>query len=593
MAKSSARTIRAGSAFVEITTDDSKLAQGLARAQKRLESFGASVTAVGTRVAAVGSAVVTAFTAAATQFSSWGDQLDKMSARTGVSVESLSQLAYAADQSGTSIDALGQALFRMRRRVANAATGSGPAVRAIEALGLSAEELTKLPVEEQFLTIADALQNVGNESLAAQYGFEILGDNFRALQPLLAGGRKGLEAYMKRADELNLTMTREQATAAAELNDAWGTLRDSMKAATVQIGAAVAPQMTGLADRITELVQRGIAWIKQNGDMLVGLLKLSAQVAVVGTALVALGKGISIVGTLVGTLATLAKTATVVTTAIGAMTAAKAAALASTATLAGAVGALVAALGLAAASYARARAQSVSFGEAVRRNVRDLTGLQSAADRHAEATRELSNARLEQRRLQSALDSAETPEDELRITKAIMQNLQAQARQRAAIAALEGKTDDVQQQRILEQFRELNERRKELQKLVDASRVGVDGEAGDVSIDSSAILQEFERLASRLGEIITAGVTAGIEDAGPNIERDIARYQAQIGDVSGAIDAFRADAQSRFSFGASAIQSLESGPSAAEQETAKHAAESARLLKRIERQGRTPAFVLA
>ena len=47
----SAQAIRAGAAYVELYTKDSRLVRGLARASKRLQAFGASVRAMGLKVA--------------------------------------------------------------------------------------------------------------------------------------------------------------------------------------------------------------------------------------------------------------------------------------------------------------------------------------------------------------------------------------------------------------------------------------------------------------------------------------------------------------------------------------------------------------
>src|SRR5690606_28423232 len=108
--------------------------------------------------AAAGAAITGPMVAAAKQFASAGDSLHKMSARTGASAQSLSELGFAAEQSGSNVDALGSAMFRMRRRIANASTGAGPAVRALRDLGLEAGKLTQLPVDEQLGVIADALK---------------------------------------------------------------------------------------------------------------------------------------------------------------------------------------------------------------------------------------------------------------------------------------------------------------------------------------------------------------------------------------------------------------------------------------------------
>lgn len=300
---SKAGGIRAGRAFVELFADDKKLVRGLKAAQKRLQAFGASIRAIGARMFAAGASIAAPLTGALTVFAQVGDSLDKMSARTGVSVEALSELGFAAEQSGASLEAVGSALFRMRRRVANAATASGPAVRAIKELGLSAEELTRLSPEDQFLTIADRLKQVKNESLAAQYAFEIFGDGAKSLLPMLAEGADGIEALRQQAREFGLTVSTEDATAAAAFTDALSILTKTMKSALLAIGSALAPMMTNLAERIARVVKTAVDWIRRNQELVLGVFKVAVAVMAGGAALIALGTAIGVTGAALGAIA--------------------------------------------------------------------------------------------------------------------------------------------------------------------------------------------------------------------------------------------------------------------------------------------------
>jgi hypothetical protein len=98
-----------------------------------------------------------------------------------------------------------------------------------------------LPVEQQFDQIVRALAGVENESLRAQYAFEILGDGAKALMPLLNQGADGIEAFRKQARDLGITISDDDAASAAALADAWDILKRSLSAVTIQLGAALAP----------------------------------------------------------------------------------------------------------------------------------------------------------------------------------------------------------------------------------------------------------------------------------------------------------------------------------------------------------------
>src|SRR5512133_3006131 len=108
-----ANGIRAGRAFVELFADDSKLARGLKNAQKKLEAFGSGIRHIGTRMMAAGGAVTAPLVAAAKAWADAGANLALMSARTGIGVEALSALSYAAEVTGTSLEDMETGLRKM------------------------------------------------------------------------------------------------------------------------------------------------------------------------------------------------------------------------------------------------------------------------------------------------------------------------------------------------------------------------------------------------------------------------------------------------------------------------------------------------
>lgn len=289
------QAIRAGAAYIELTTRDSKLVKGLQSASQKLKAFSASVGAMGRKFTATGWDI-------AKQFAAMGANLSDMSQRTGVSAQALSELGFAAEMSGSNLEQLGGALFRMRRRIANAATGSGPAVRAIRDLGIAARKLTQLPVEQQFDQIVRSLAGVKNESLRAQYAFEIFGDQAKALMPLLNQGADGIEALRKQARDLGIAISDEDAAAAAALASAWDVLRKPLLAVRIQLGAALAPLLTEIIGRATKFITVIANWVKQNKSLVATIFKIATAVIGAGVALIALGGIISGLGAGIGAI---------------------------------------------------------------------------------------------------------------------------------------------------------------------------------------------------------------------------------------------------------------------------------------------------
>ena len=155
-----AGSIRAGRAYIELGANDSQLQAALQRASARMHAFGARVAQIGQRMAAAGAAGLAGFGAAANQFANVGEQLYRMSQRTGASVEALSGLRYAASQVGTDLETVEGAMRGVQQAIVQAGQGSAEAQDKFLRLGLRARDLAKLQPQEQFLAIVQQLSRI-------------------------------------------------------------------------------------------------------------------------------------------------------------------------------------------------------------------------------------------------------------------------------------------------------------------------------------------------------------------------------------------------------------------------------------------------
>jgi hypothetical protein len=301
----SAQGIRAGAAYVELYTKDNRLVKGLAAAAQKLKAFGASLMGIGTQMAGLGVALLTPFLGAAKVFADMGSDLVDMSQRTGVTVEALSELGFAAGQSGADMETLEGGLRRMQKLIVEAAGGSAEARQALQRLGLTVADLKALSLDEQFKLIADKLSAIENPTLRAALAMDIFGKSGTRLLPLLSGGAKGIEELQEQARELGLTISTEDAQAAEAFGDAIDTLWKVLKKAVFTIGSALAPSLKDLAEWITRTVKNISDWIGQNKDLVVTIFQIAAAVLAGGLALIALGAAFSAIGAAIGAVVTI------------------------------------------------------------------------------------------------------------------------------------------------------------------------------------------------------------------------------------------------------------------------------------------------
>lgn len=187
-------------------------------------------------------------------FVGFGDEMDKMSRRTGFAVETLSAFSHAAGQCGTDLGTVEGAIRGFQSVLGDAANGSKDAAEKFERIGLNVAELVDLAPEEQFRRIMRAVASVENPTLRAAAAMEIFGDAGAQLGPMINGGADALDAYLKEAEEAGVVMSGEQAASAAALSDAFGRLKASFQGLSLTLAEKLVPSVRQGMDAFAKIV---------------------------------------------------------------------------------------------------------------------------------------------------------------------------------------------------------------------------------------------------------------------------------------------------------------------------------------------------
>ena len=254
----SSRAIEAARAFVKIFVDDTPLKRGLATLTTRLAGAAKGVAGIaaslGTAAVAGGiGLIVSGMSAAAAsvwRFSEAAAGIDDIAQRTGASAESLSQLRYAAEQSGANLEAVEKGMRKLGDVTTQAAGGSKSAAAALASVGLSAEQLLAMPVEDRFLAVAQGISQIQDPAAQASVAMDLLGKSGADLVPMMADGAGGIRALMAEADKLGMTISGEQAKAAAAFDDKWQGLVATLRNASNIIAVAVLPYLSQMIDMV-------------------------------------------------------------------------------------------------------------------------------------------------------------------------------------------------------------------------------------------------------------------------------------------------------------------------------------------------------
>lgn len=299
--------------WVNILGDGSKLKGELDKSGKNVTSFSEKIGKIGKAATVVGGIVTAAFATIVTKTAQVGDQFDKMSLRTGVAVEDLSALAYAADISGTDILTLEKGLKGLTKVMDDASMGIGEGMEAFELL-----DIAVMDSEGNLRGTVDVLKEAATKIAAiedptkqAALAMDLFGARAGPqLLPLLKEGEGGIDELMNKAKELGITMSTEAATKAAEFTDRMTDLKGSLAGAGRTIGDTLIPAVIPLIEKVTEIVGKVVAWTKENPELVATITKVAAVVGVaaaVGGPILMLVSAFSAVApaiALIGTVAT-------------------------------------------------------------------------------------------------------------------------------------------------------------------------------------------------------------------------------------------------------------------------------------------------
>lgn len=103
-------------------------------------------------------------------FADYGDTIAKMSQRTGIAAQKLSEFDYIAGQCGTSLDTFETAIKTMEKNLAGAADGATEAQNKLANLGIAMYELQGKTPDEQFRRIAQAIASLPDPAQRAGAG---------------------------------------------------------------------------------------------------------------------------------------------------------------------------------------------------------------------------------------------------------------------------------------------------------------------------------------------------------------------------------------------------------------------------------------
>ena len=285
----SAGAVRAGKVFVEVGADTKAFNSAMRGLATSVNDVGRELAGIGAKFAAIGGAAAGGMIAATVAFGSAGSALLDMSKRTGMSVEALGRLGFAAEQNGATLEDVSKGVINLNRSFAEASSGSKEATAAFARLGLSMAQISGMSPEERFRAIVGALAAIPDPAVRAALAMQLFGKAGVQLLPMIAEGTAGLDEMARKAEELGIVMSTDDAKAANAFGSALTSMHRAVGAISNAIGSALAPTLTEIANILTINAAAIAKYIQENKGLVLIALKVAAGVFAAGVALSAFG----------------------------------------------------------------------------------------------------------------------------------------------------------------------------------------------------------------------------------------------------------------------------------------------------------------
>lgn len=272
----------------------SKPAASMTKDLKTLQAAGSEAAdKLSERFALAGAAIVAAFGASVRAAADYGEQLVETSQKTGMAVEELGALKYAAEQSGVGFEQMRTGLSRMQRAAFDAAHGMKEQADTFRMLGVAVQDASggMRSGTEIFRDMAERIAAMDDPTTQAALAMRVFGKSGAELLPLLKEGGAGIDELMQRAEKLGLVMSEEAARDAEEFGDAIDDLKLSAKGVAIAIGEA-ALGATEYAKKIAEAVGGVSTWIREHKTAVQVIIGLTGFVTTLTIGMYGLNKAV-------------------------------------------------------------------------------------------------------------------------------------------------------------------------------------------------------------------------------------------------------------------------------------------------------------
>lgn len=184
-------------------------------------------------------------------------QTEQFATRLGITTQALQELQFIGKAVGVQVNQLTIGLQRMERRIADAASGNKLLNEELTRLGLDAQELVNLELDEQFFRLADAIAQTDAQGKQVLQTFKFFDSEGVALLQVIekiGGDRGALRDMVETARELGVVFSDEGIRRASEFRRELFFLKASFEGVRNEVALAFFPVFTEVFRNVRDVV---------------------------------------------------------------------------------------------------------------------------------------------------------------------------------------------------------------------------------------------------------------------------------------------------------------------------------------------------
>ena len=209
----------------------------------------------------------------------YGDNVDKMSQKLGLSAESYQKWDYVLNLAGTDMQSMTTGLKTLTNQFQSAKNGNAASAEAFEKLGISMEDAAKMSREDLFGAAIKGLQGMSDTTERAALANKLFGKSGQNLTPLFNQTAEQTQEQMDLAERYGMIMPEAAVKASAAFQDSVTTMQMTMTGLKNRMMAEFLPAATQITDGLGKMFAGDMSGVDDVANGIKGIAAKIVQMA--------------------------------------------------------------------------------------------------------------------------------------------------------------------------------------------------------------------------------------------------------------------------------------------------------------------------